>query len=699
MSETSLSPHLNLKALFESPDAAEWRQLTEKVLNGVPFEKKVVTQTAEGIALQPIYDRSTVEGNPMADTTPGAFPYIRGTAASGKVLNSWEICQSLPYSTPAAFNEAILHDVSRGQDSVCLVLDEDARKGDEPTAAAGSGGTAIHCADDLAVALAGLDLKTLPLHIEAGAAAPAVAAALQQSGLSPKLGSICFDPLTELAVQGIFPMDLTEARDLQAGHVSWMAETFPGLRSVGVDVSWSVNAGGNAVTELALMLASAAESFRALTERGVDLDLIACKCRAKFAIGADMFMEVAKFRAARGLWAHLVKSCGGSDDAAKLYQFAATSSWHQTKLDPYVNLLRATSQAFSAVMGGVDGLQVDPFDAPFGLPDTFSRRIARNIQLVLRNEAHLNEVVDPAGGSWTIENLTQELSTRAWAKFQEIEKAGGLLTCLQDGTIQTELHDQAHKQRTLLAQRRTVKVGSNQFAFPDEKKLPTRTPDVEKSLAETQARLKAWKAKRDWAAVQQALSHLLQEGSMVKMVDAIAAGATFNEVLEVTGQSQSARINPLILGRLSSGYEKLRAQMDGHIERCGTAPLILMAQMGPVPQHKVRSDFSLEFLKPAGFRLDASQCFESAEAAAQAVMDAKAAATVICSTDESYPDLVPAFARAVKAGSPDTVVIMAGFLPDQVENFKAAGVDFFIHLKANNLELLTDLQDMTGVAK
>ncbi len=699
MSESTLSPKLNLQELFDKPDHDLWMKLTEKVLNGAPFEKKVCTKTLEGFTLQPVYDRTTVEGNPMADTTPGEFPYIRGTAASGKLLDSWEISQALLYPTPAEFNTALKEDLARGQDSVLLILDEDGRKGQEPSEQSGQNGTAIHSAADLKVALVGVDLEQFPLHIEAGSSAPAVAGALQAADLHPKSGSVCMDPLAELAIHGVVPMDLSEARELQAGHVTWMAENFPGLRSVGVDASWSVNAGGNAVTELAIMLASAAESFRALLALGVDINLAASKTMVKLAIGGDFFMEVAKFRAARGLWAHLVKACGGEGDACKLYQYAATSSWQQTKLDPYVNLLRATSQGFSAVIGGVDAMRVDPFDAPFGLPDTFSRRIARNIQLVLRHEAHLNEVVDPAGGSWTIENLTKELSSRAWAKFQEIEKAGGLLARLQDGSLQDELHDLAEKQTTLLAQRRTVKVGSNQFAFPEEKKLPNRQPDSAKTLTASLDSLKSFKAGRDQAAMQQELSHLLNEGSMETMVNAIAKGATFSEVIDVTGSMQSARINPVVLGRLTLGYEDLREDLEAYVALGNKTPSILMAQMGPVKQHKIRSDFSQEFLKPSGFTVDAGQSFESAADAAKAVVDAKAEVTVICSTDDTYPELVPEFAKAVKAGSPDTVILMAGLLPDLTADFKAAGVDDFIHLRANNLDLLKDLHAKTGVAQ
>ncbi|MEX2606285.1 MAG: methylmalonyl-CoA mutase family protein [Kiritimatiellia bacterium] len=699
MTNIPLSPVLNLHADFDKPDRTEWRSLTEAVLNGVPFEKKLVTQTLEGIALQPIVDRTELEENLLADTTPGAFPYVRGTRASGFRTQPWEICQALPYPTAAEFNEAIVHDVSRGQNSVRLQLDESGCTGNEPGEHAGQCGTHLQQVMDLVEALKGLDLENLTLHIESGAAAPAVAAALKQSGLVVGKGSLCMDPLAELMVRGSFPMDLAAVWKLQADFVIWMEKNLPGFRSVGVDVSGCVNAGGNAVTELAVMLGSAAESFRNLSDQGLDIDTIAQAAMVKLSIGSDTFMETAKFRAARALWAKLVESCGGNEESAKLYQSAAAASWHQTKLDPYVNLLRGTSQAFSAVLGGVDVLRVDPFDAPFGLPDTISRRIARNIQLVLLHETHLTEVVDPAGGSWTVENLTRELCGRAWTEFQDMEKAGGLMAMLQDGSLRSRLKEQADKQRTLLAQRRSIKVGTNQFSFPEEKKPAVRLPDSRAVAAEAWASLSELKRTRDQLVVDQALLKLGKAGTMPAIEDAVAAGALFSEVVSACSHGQCTRVNPVELGRLSTEYESLRERMEAHVAQNGKAPCVFMAQMGPVSQHKIRSDFSQEFLKPAGFVIEAEKSFTTAAEAAQAVIDAGAEATVICSTDATYPDLVPEFARAVKAGSPQTVVLMAGMLPDQLETFKQAGVDHFIHLKANNIDVLQDLQAMTGVAQ
>ena len=625
----TLSPTLDLQADFGAPDPALWRSLTEKVLGGVPFDKKLVVKTPEGIAVQPIYGPDALEGLDLADTTPGAFPYVRGTKAEGYRSGAWKICQRLPYDTAEDFNAVAKRDLSRGQDALMV-------EGDL-------------AATQLDAALQDLELSEVAVHVDAGADALSAAETLFARKEPPAEGSVLFDPVAILATQGVLPVTLEQAWDRLAELVKTVDTHAPAFKSVSVDVSWSGNAGGHAVWDLALMLASGAESFRALEARGVSPNLAGEKALIRFSVGTDFFMEIAKFRAARGLWAHFVKACGGGDAAAKLTQYARTSIWEQSALDPYVNLLRATSEAFSAVMGGVDGLTVDPFDALAGPPSEFSRRIARNIQLVLRDEAHLTEVVDPAGGSWLVETLTQELSGKAWALFQDIESKGGLITLLGDGSLREELLKSAEDKKLKLARRQAVKVGVNQYANLEE--TPPRPLDT---------------------AVHEAAE---------------------------AADHQVSRAVPVKLDRLTSGYERLRANMAAYIAANGTPPKIFMAQMGPVRQHKMRSDFSVEFLKPSGFEIVAEGSYADAESAAAAAVASGAAATVICSTDDTYPELVPAFAKAVKAANPKVQVLVAGLLPDHVEAFKAAGVDEFIHFRANNLEFLSDLQALTGVAQ
>jgi len=687
MSQT-LSQKLDLHADFGPPDSALWRSLTEKVLNGATIEKKLVVKTPEGIAVQPIYGRDDLEAIALADTQPGAFPYLRGTRPEGYHSGTWEIRQNLAYPDTAEFNAAAKRDLSRGQDALVLQID-----------ATGQHGTSIVSQSDFNAALEGIDLGRIAVHVEAGAAAPAAAEMLLARGQIPASGSVCFDPLALLATEGSLPMTMDRAWDLMAVHMKQLDAKAPGLKSLGVDVRWSGNAGGNAVTDLALMLASAAESLRALEARGLSPDFAAGKALVRFSVGTDFFMEIAKFRAARGLWAHFVKACGGGFEAAKLCQHAQTSIWEQTVLDPYVNLLRATSEAFSAVMGGVDGLTVDPFDTVAGLPNEFSRRIARNIQLVLRDEAHLTEVVDPAGGSWLVETLTDELAKKAWAKFQEIEQAGGLTEKLRDGSLRAEFQALAAERQLRLARRQDVKVGVNMYANLDEKDLEAHRPDAEDVAAAAAKRVAVLKAKRDETAVREALKTLSTGPLSPAPCEVLRLDATVEEVMTALGSGAHTRVIPVKLDRLTSGYERLRANMAAYVAENGDTPAVFLAQMGPVRQHKLRADFTAEFLKPSGFRILADGSYADAESAAAAVLASGAVATVICSTDDTYPELVPAFAKAVKAGNSNLQVLVAGLLPDFVEAFKAAGVDEFIHLRANNLQLLSDLQAFTGVAQ
>ncbi|MCC5842943.1 MAG: acyl-CoA mutase large subunit family protein [Verrucomicrobia bacterium] len=694
-----LSPTLDLQADFGAPDPALWRSLTEKVLGGVPFDKKLVVKTPEGIPVQPIYGPDALDGLDLADTTPGRFPYVRGTKAEGYRSGAWQICQRLPYPTAEEFNVAAKRDLSRGQDALMLQFDRVGRQGLDPADRAGEGGTAISTQADFDAAVKDLDLAAVAVHVDAGVSAPAAAQMLFSQAAPPSEGSVLFDPVALLATEGYLPMTLDRAWDLLANHLKMVDTHAPAFKSVGVDVSWSGNAGGHAVFDLACMLASAAESFRALEERGVSPDLAAGKAMVRFSVGTDFFMEIAKFRAARGLWAHFVRACGGSEDSAKLTQHAQTSIWEQSALDPYVNLLRATSEAFSAVVGGVDGLTVDPFDAVFGLPNEFSRRIARNIQLVLRDEAHLTEVVDPAGGSWLVETLTQELSKNAWALFQEMEAQGGLIAMLRDGSLREDLLKIAEDKKLKLSRRQDVKVGVNQYANLDEKAVEIRTPAVDDLAHEAKKRIGKLKATRDETEVRNRLKALSAETLPAMPCQVLNQGATLGEVMEALGAKETTRAVPVKTDRLTAGYERLRENMALYVAEHGAAPKIYMAQMGPVKQHKIRSDFSVEFLKPSGFEIIAEGSHDDAESAAAAAVASGAAATVICSTDDTYPELVPAFAKAVKAANPKVQVIMAGLMPDHVEAFKAAGVDEFIHLRANNLQLLSDLQALTGVAQ
>lgn len=382
---------------------------------------------------------------------------------------------------------------------------------------------------------------------------------------------------------------------------------------VRVDASRVHEDGGTAVQEVAFAWIEGLRALRELEAKGDSIEAGAAKICFTFAAGGEFFVVLAKLRAARYGWARIVTACGGSPEAARMVIHARTARWEQSSLDPHTNMLRSTAAAYAAVLGGCDSLTVSPFDEVFREPDEFSRRIARNTQTILREECRADAVVDPAGGSWFVENLTKEIAQAAWMDFQK--SAAG------------DVGSSSKAQRDTLSQRRRVMVGVNQYANPAEKPLP-------------------------------------------------ATKSTGGE-------------------RLAGGFEQLRANAWSYAAKHGEPPKILLLTMGPLKQHKARADFVRGFLEPGGFEVIYPSGFATAADAAKAAKDSGALAGVLCSTDETYPELVPAVLAELKGALP---VMLAGYPPDHVEAFKSAGIADFIHLKADCGAFLSAWQKKLGVA-
>lgn len=678
---------------FGPADPAEWRALVESQLKGAPFDKKVVTQTPEEISLQPIYTRQSVQALDAVDSYPGLAPYLRGNQVSGYKKGAWEVAQALPLSSAEAFHQAIISDLQRGQTGVCLRLDEASRNGGK-TGEVGKGGTVIRHAADFQTAIDGLDPQAAPLHLEAGLSTLAMVGMLQASSLGSgeslkkMCGSLGYDPVGFYAENGFLPASLDGCYHQMAELVRWCGQNAPQLRAVGIHLEAYGNAGGSAVDELACMLATAAEYMEKLIDRGIPAELAARSLRVSLGIGSNFFMEIAKFRVARALWSFLIEAYEVPSESARLCLHAVTLEWNKTLYDPYVNLLRSCTEAFSASLGGCESMELAPFDALFGEPDEFSRRISRNQQTVLAEEAHLTEVIDPAGGSWYIETLTRQLGEKAWARFQEIQSLGGMSQAVRMGDVQSSIHSTADLRRKALSHRKSVMVGTNMYANLQEKKPESRSsipPAYEVP------------AGRDELAVQEALAGLDSRANLFATLKTAAeAGATVQEINHCLYGNVNAveEAPPLQTERLTEAYEALRRNTEAMDE----PPSILLANMGPVPQHKLRSDFAAEFLAPSGFTILRDHQFDSPEDAADQAVASGALAAVICSTDDTYPELVPVFARRIKEQKPELMVSVAGMLPEHEAAFREAGVDDFIHLRANNLEFLQNLQRLTGVS-
>lgn len=697
---------------FPKPTYEEWRAVTEKSLKGASFEKKLITKTYEGFALQPMYRQEDVAELSHPQTLPGFAPYVRSTNAAGYLEKGWGIAQEINYSTAEMFNEALRYDMGRGQNVVTLLFDQAGCAGLDPDQAAvgevGKGGTSIATLDDLTTALNGVDLTTTPLFIRAPAsglpAAALLAAYAEKQGvaLASVQGWIQYNPLGRLSSYGSLPLSLGRAYDEMAALTLWAEKNAPGLRTTAVTSYPFHNSGSNATQELAFAIATGVAYLRAMQERGVSIDVAATKMGFAFAVGANLFMEIAKLRAARILWSQVVAAFGGGEEAQKMFMHVRTATWNKTIKDPYVNMLRTTVEAFGGAIGGCASMHVAPFDEPIRQPDEFSRRISRNTHLILQEECNFTRLIDPVGGSWYVETLTDTLARQAWALFQEVEKQGGMLQALQAGFPQGEVEKIAKEREKSLATRKEVLVGTNMYPNLPEKPVDPRQPDFAALHSDRSKQVQQY---RSGSSAQPTLDKLAQAlgssaDTAAAAIAAAQAGATLGQIATAlrTGDSTAQTVTPLRIHRGSEIFEALRHASDAYRDRNGKRPQVFLATMGPIPQHKPRADFTTGFLEVGGFEMIRPGVLETPDAAAQAAIESGASIVVICSTDDTYPDIVPALTEKIKAAKADTVVLLAGYPQDHVEAFKAAGVDDFIHLRANCYEMNVQLQQKIGVS-
>jgi methylmalonyl-CoA mutase len=404
------------------------------------------------------------------------------------------------------------------------------------------------------------------------------------------------------------------------------------------------------VQELACALAATAEYLRELRARGVDLGTSVPRLKVTLSSGPQFLMETAKFRAWRPLLTRVVTAFGGDPKLvgwATLH--AATTRWNKTRLDAHVNMLRVTTEAFAAVLGGVDALHVSPFDEIAGeraKDDGVARRIACNVHALLAEEFGATAPADPAGGSWCIESLTDELGRKAWALFQEFEKAGGFAAALRAGAPQRLVAAAAKEKAQAAGTRRLGIVGTN--LFPNLKETP---------------------------------------------LPAVAACAVARKA-----EATLEPITAIKVFRVAAGFEALRDASAAFAVKTGARPRVFLARMGPLVQHKARADFAAGFFAPGGFEIAGKGSFATAEDAARAAAESGAAVAVLCSTDETYPELAPAFAKALKVARAETTLVLAGLPAEEATRaaYEAAGFEVFIHLRAPVEETLAKLLNKIG---
>lgn len=700
---------------FDIPSNEEWKEAVVALLKGKSFEKSMFTKTYEGITLNPIYRIENLEGLTHNKTYPGMESNLRGATASGYIHKPWTIAQECDAKTPTQANEMVKYELLKGSTAVSVVLDTATRKGYDADKAnekeISDIGVSVSTLSDVSKLLEDIDLERFEIDIYAGASNIALLSAIINVCEQKKLpleklhGAITADPIGELALDGKLTRPLDEYYDEMA-HSIWWAEKFaPNLKTVVINTDVYHNGGANSIQEVAYAMNEALTYMKAMERRGIEINTFCRHLRFHFSIGANFFMEIAKLRSVKMIWAQIVKNCGGDTKAQKINIYVSTSSFCQTVYDPYVNLLRAATQSFSAVIGGIDGMFVKPFDHCIRPSDEFSRRIARNIQIMEQHEFNFIQPIDPAGGSWYLEPLTEEFTQKAWTKFQEIENHGGLIKALENNTVQIAINEVLQARFKNLATRKDRAVGNNMYPNMTEKLLEVPEIDFDKIIADRKMALKVNVKVRDNDYVKLLLSEITKRdfseyGSLINTVkQAIKAGATLGEVATaLTGKSTGETIEAILPHRWTERYEQLRHRTEKYVEKTGENVNIFLANMGPIPQHKARADFVTSFMQVAAFNVLTNNGFKTVEEAVQAAIASNADVAIVCSTDATYPELAPAVTAGIKAVKPSMKVFLAGApTPELKQACDEAGMDDYISVRSNCYETLLRMQKEKGM--
>jgi len=697
---------------FPKVSVAQWRELVDEGLRGASFQKKLVSHLREGFEVQPLYTQDDALGELDPSGYPGFAPFTRGTSVMDRNGLGWKIRQHHAHPDISVSRAAIAKEIEQGAESIELGFDQATRAGIDPSrddARVGQDGLSGGSMALLTELVQGVDLDGVSISIDAGGSALAVGAlwiaSLEEKGipLEQVEGSLNADPLGALAVDGFLPTSLEDALTHMADLAHWATRHATKLRTVSVSAEPYHNAGATASLELACALATGLAYLRVLTESGLSFAQALESMSFSFSVGTDLFVEIAKLRAARLCWYKIFSACGGTEHDFSMCLHARTSSRSKTVYDPWVNMLRATVEGFAGAVGGADSLATSPFDAALGYPDDFSRRIALNAQILLREESNLKRVIDPAGGSWYVEWLTDRLAREAWAYFQEFERLGGMGAALESGEIRSQLERSASAQRQAVARRKEQITGVNEFANLNEGRIAKPGPDLGAIREKIVQVARVACAQRDAEGLASALETLrgvLAKGAygerMQRAVEAAKAGATLGELSRVLSQGEASRLDRLVPMRAAEGFEALRDACEAVLERTGRRPAVFLANLGPIPEHKARANFAQNFFEAGGIGVISNDGFSCVEDAVEAFEKSGASAAVLCGSDESYAQWVPSLApQLVKVGA--TRLFLAGRPGGREEQDRAAGIETFIFLGCDVLQTLREFLVHEGV--
>jgi methylmalonyl-CoA mutase len=649
----------------------QWHAAAEALLKGASFEKLLVSKTYEDITIQPIYRREDIADLPHRKHFPGADSLVRGSRTGGFLGNGWEVSQEIHASSVQEFNRIAHEGLNGGQSELnvgkSLVIDRLA---------------------DMRVAFSGIATEAISTFWQSGGKSIPIAAlffaAARQSGIEPGQLRACFDndPFADLLAGE--SVDLPQRFDHIAALSAYASAKAPAVRSVTVRGDIYHNSGASATQELGYVISTLVAYIEEMKTRGISAADFMPRVRICLSVGSDYFMEIAKIRATRWLWSKIAGSYGVEHPPVHIH--ASTSRWNKTAYDAHTNMLRVTAEGFAAVVAGVDSLHIGPYDEISGHSDDFSRRIARNVHTILREECGLDHVIDPAGGSTYIEWLTDQVAAKSWSIFQSVESQGGMLACLERGVIQQAVQATRSAKFENIRRRKDKIIGSNLYPNLKSGRLVMQAHPGSPALGPGVAEIKIV-ATAGAEMIEQAIA-AAQDGATLS---GIAAGIGLEK------QSKSFDITPLPACRAAEEYEALRDASVAFTAKSGAAPAILQLNIGPSRNYRLRADWTVSFFETAGFEVDGARDFLFTEDAIAALNASKATIAVITSDDATYLEKVAPLAAAVKATRPGVILLVAGAPGENETAWRAAGVDYFVNVRTNNYELNQQLLKGAGV--
>ena len=598
-----------------------WEQLINEDLKGADYEKKLVWKPLDGFSVQPYYMAEDVK-SAMPANHPGQAPFIRGYHASG---NTWKIIQQIDTTNTAEANSFACNALNRGADGVSFRLDFSDKQ------------------EELSALLKGIDLTKAAVHFHSHHSysilaellkAEAASKGVQHSNLS---GSFNFDSFGYYLLKGSFYNSHDDNMNELKCLIENVGKCLPGYKVLNVNGQHFANAGASAVQELGFAVASAHEYLQEMLNRGLKAEDVLPKMKITLSVGPSYFLEMAKFRAARWLWASVASQYTSNPELQKITIHGVSSLYNKTLYDLYNNMLRNTTEAMSAALGGADEITILPHDFILGKESEFGDRIARNVQLLLKEESHFADVADPAAGSYYIESLTQSVAEHAWKQFQMIEENGGFRKAMESGLIKSEIGKTAAKREKDIAARKMVYVGVNNY--PNTKEEFTQAADF--------------------------MNAAKDEG------------------------------NALNMRRGAWSFEQIRLRTDKHVAAGKKRPRVTMLQFGNIAMRNARAIFATNFFGMAGYEITTVLNDDSVMDGVKKALDEKPGIIVLCSSDEEYPTLGVEYLNALR--NANIPVVMAGNPGDNEGVYREAGVHSFVHMRTAALEALENYHTVLSV--